>query len=47
MQEVNFPSSTIAINDFESMTNVYVRWIDTPQGHAHWERLNNRKGPIR
>ena len=47
MQEVNFPSNTIAINDFENMTNMYVKWIDTPQGHSHWERLNNRTGPIR
>ena len=47
MQEVNFPSSQIAINDFQDMTNMYVRWVDTPQGHIHWSQLNNRIAPIR
>ena len=47
MQEVNFPSSQIAINDFSEMTNVHIRWDDTPQGHSHWHDLNNRIGPIR
>jgi hypothetical protein len=47
MQEVNFPSSQIAINDFENMTNMYIRWVDTPQGHTYWSQLNNRTGPIR
>lgn len=47
MQDVSFPSNKAAIDEFESMTNLYVRWSDTPQGHSHWERLNNRTGPIR
>lgn len=47
MTEVVYPSSVIAINDFEEMTNMYVRWVDTPQGHTHWSLLNNRRGPIR
>lgn len=49
MTEVDYVvgSDSRAINDFQHMTNMYVRWSDTPQGHTHWERLNNRIAPIR
>jgi hypothetical protein len=47
MQEVNFPNDAAATNDFDTMTNMYMLWSSTPQGHSHWNRLNSRTGPIR
>lgn len=49
MEEVNYiaGSDSRAISDFQEMTNVHIRWNDTPQGHSHWHDLNNRIGPIR
>lgn len=49
MEEVNYivGSDSRAINDFQDMTNMYIIWRDTPQGHQHWERLNNRMTSIR
>lgn len=46
-QEVAFHSEGSDIREFNNMTNMYVCWIDTPQGYAHWAILNNRTGPIR
>jgi hypothetical protein len=49
MEEVNYivGSDSRAINDFQNMTNMYLRWMDTPQGHNHWADLNNRITSIR
>lgn len=47
MEEVNFRCDAEAIFEFEEMTELYVRWVDTPQGHTHWNILNQRTGPIR
>jgi hypothetical protein len=48
-EEVNYivGSDSRAINDFQNMTNMYLRWMDTPQGHSHWHDLNNRITSIR
>lgn len=47
MEEVSFPNSSTAANDFSNMTNMYLRWMDTPQSHYHWSEVNNRTNPIR
>lgn len=47
MEEVSFATNRQAITDFENMTNMYLRWADTPQSHYHWSQLNSRTNPIR
>jgi hypothetical protein len=47
MEEVNHTTASHAANEFSNMTNMFIIWDDTPQGHSHWERLNNRTNPIR
>ena len=47
MEEVSYMSNYNAVRDFDSMTNMYIVWRDTPQGHNHWSDLNNRKNSIR
>ena len=47
MQEVSFPNNAAVLDDFDTITNMYIRWNSTPQGHSHWNRLNGRKEPIR
>ena len=34
-------------DEWDDMTNKYIRWDDTPQGHSYWERVNRRFQPVR
>ena len=34
-------------SEWDSMTNTYLRWADTPQGHSYWSDVNSRTGPVR
>lgn len=37
-----------AIDDFQTMVNMYLHWSETPQGHSHWYVIHNeRTNPIR
>ncbi len=47
MEEVSYETHYKAVRDFDSMTNMYIVWMNTPQGHQHWSELNERKNPIR
>jgi len=34
------------LNDWDSMTNIHLRWTDTAQGHSYWSDVNMRTEPI-
>jgi len=34
-------------DEWDDMTNRFLRWSDTPQGHYYWSRVNERTAPVR
>lgn len=34
-------------DEWDHMTNHYLRWTDTPQGHNYWSNVNSRTAPVR
>jgi len=47
--QVSFnPNNAYEVSDlWDELSNRYIRWADTPQGHNHWSNVNNRREPIR
>ncbi len=46
-EQVHFRERYEEMDDFDNITNHFIRWHSTRQGHSYWQRVNERTAPIR